>query len=320
MKRRRKKRRSRALPLIAGGLALAAAMDVARRVYRYRHLFAPSLEPMKSWDPEDYGIPREAIEEHWLETPDGELLYAWYARAERPIASALFCHGNKGNLTVSADLIPHLLDASINVLFFDYRGFGRSTGRPSVDGVVADGVTAAQFHNRIRPKALPSILYGYSLGGAVAAQVIRRHPFDGLILQSTFTSLPAVTRALFPHIPLHLIAGNVFDTLSVVKRLQVPLLVMHGGADEVIPPSMAHELHDACAAKKLKHIVDGGQHKDLYLRDRESLVETLNRFATDLPRNTRYPLEKANRREEWIDAAFRYLRRTIRRRFVHEPL
>ena len=323
VRKRRAKRKPKnhlALPLIAGVVAFAAGADLARRMFRLTQLFDPSPDPEKTWDPLDYGIPRAAVEEHWLETPDGELLYAWYCRSEQPIASALFCHGNRGNLTVSADVIPHLLNAGINVLIFDYRGFGRSTGRTTIDGVVADGVTAAQFHNSIRPKWAPSILYGYSLGGAVAAQVIRRHPFDGLILQSTFTSLPDVTRTLFPRIPLHLVAGKVFDTVSVVRRLQIPLLVLHGASDETVPAWMAHELHRACPSKKAIRIVDGGLHKDLYLRDCDALVQELNAFAKELPRNVRFPLEKAKRHEEWIDSAFKALRRAVRRTVLHRPL
>ncbi|HUP44900.1 MAG TPA: alpha/beta fold hydrolase [Thermoanaerobaculia bacterium] len=320
--RRRRKKSNPALPLLAAGGAVLTAAELARRVYRHTQLFCPSPDPVKSWDPKDYGIPDGAVEEHWFETPDGELLYGWYCRAKKPVASALFCHGNTGNLTVSADVIPHLLSAGINVLFFDYRGFGRSSGFASVNGVVADGITAAQFHHKIRPKKLPSILYGFSLGGGVAAQVIKRHPFDGLILQSTFTSLPDVTRALFPRLPLHLFAGKLFDTLSVIKRLTVPLLVVHGSDDEVIPCWMAHALHDHCGAeKKSIQIVDGGLHKDLYLRDCETLVWAINRFATDLPRNTRHiPLERATRAEEWIDGAFRFLRRAVRRKVAPQSV
>lgn len=301
---------------------MVTAAELARRIYRHTQLFAPSPDPVKSWNPADYGIPEGAVEEQWFETPDGELLYGWYCRAKRPIASALFCHGNTGNLTVSADVIPHLLSAGINVLFFDYRGFGKSTGFASINGVVADGLTAARFHNQIRPKKLPSILYGFSLGGAVAAQVIKRHPFDGLILQSTFTSLPDATRALFPRLPMHLLAGNLFNTLSVVRRLQAPLLVMHGSDDEVIPCSMAHALHDDCGAeRKSIHIVDGGLHKDLYVRDGDGLVWAINRFATQLPRNTHHiPLDKPRRAEEWIDAAFRFIRRSFRRKIAPQSV
>lgn len=314
--RRRKQATNLAVPLLAAGGALVTAAEIARRIFRHTQLFCPSPDPVKSWDPADYGIPRGAVEEMWFETPDGEELYGWYCRAPKPIASALFCHGNTGNLTVSADVIPHLLNAGINVLFFDYRGFGRSTGRASIGGVIADGLTAARFHNRIRPKNLPSILYGYSLGGAVAAQVIKRHPFDGLILQSTFTSLPDVTRVLFPRLPLHLLAGRLFDTRSVIRRLQVPLLILHGADDEVIPSWMAQALYESCptAAKSIQ-IVERGLHKDLYIRDCDSLVWAVNRFATGLPRNTRHiPLDRAPRVEELLASALRFIRRSVRRR------
>ncbi|HSP13521.1 MAG TPA: alpha/beta hydrolase [Thermoanaerobaculia bacterium] len=316
MRRRKKPLGQFVIPLIVGGAAITA-IDLARRVFRHVRLFCPSPLPMKSWDPADYGIPRQAVQDHWIETPDGELLHAWYCRSPRPIASAVYCHGNTGNLTLTADVIPHFLDAGINVLYFDYRGFGRSSGIPSINGIVADGLTAARFHDRIRPKGLPSILYGYSLGGAVAAQVIKRHPFDGLILQSTFTSLPAITRVTFPRTPMHLFAGNLFDTIGVVKRLTIPLLVVHGGSDEVVPCSMAHELFDACKGRKHIEIVEGGLHKDLYTRDCDSLVWAVNRFATELPHSTRaIPLEPVSDDDDLLNTALRYIRRRLRHRTV----
>jgi fermentation-respiration switch protein FrsA (DUF1100 family) len=309
---RKKKETNLLMPLVVGGAALTA-IDVARRLFRHTQLFCPSPDPVKSWDPADYGVPRDSVEEHWIETPDGEVLHAWYCRSPHPIASALYCHGNTGNLTLTAEVIPHFLSAGINVLYFDYRGFGRSSGLPSINGVVADGVTAARFHERIRPKALPSILYGYSLGGAVAAQVIKRHPFDGLILQSTFTSLPAITRVIFPA-PMHILAGNLFDTLGVVKRLTVPLLVIHGGSDEVVPCSMAHELFAACTSPKHIEIVDGGLHKDLYTRDCRSLIAAVNRFAASLPNDTRAIPLGPEEPDDVVDRALRYLRRRLRSR------
>lgn len=317
MRRRKQPQSYRiAIPLIVGGAAITA-IDLVRRAFRHAQLFCPAAEPVKSWDPADYGIPRDAVAEHWLETPDGELLYGWYCRSPRPVASAVYCHGNTGNLSSTAEVIPHFLAAGINVLFFDYRGFGRSSGIPSINGVVSDGVTAARFHERIRPKTLPSILYGYSLGGAVAAQVIRRHPFDGLILQSTFTSLPRITRALFPKLPLHRFAGDFFDTLAIVRRLTIPLLVIHGGQDEVVPCSMAYEIFDACHAPKQLEIVDGGLHKDLYVRDFSSLVLAVNRFATSLSGNTRHiPLAPPPDEERFVDSTLRYIRRALRRRPV----
>lgn len=276
----------RARNILFGGAALLGA-ELALRTYRHSQIFEPSPDPVKTWDPADYGIPREAVEEHWIETRDGERLHAWYCRAAKPVASGLFCHGNKGNLTVSADIIPHLLSAGLSILFFDYRGYGRSSGRATYGGVIADGITAAKFHDRIRPHHLPSILYGFSLGGAVAAQVIRHHPFDALILQSTFTSLPRLTRFLHPRLPLHLLAGRLFNTIRVVRKLDVPLLVLHGTEDEVIPCSMAHELFAACNTPKWMHCIEGGLHKDLYLREPGTLVRAISQFLAEVPRHMR---------------------------------
>lgn len=303
-----------AVPLVIGGLTLAA-FDIGRRLFRRSQVFCPDRNPVKSWDPADYGIPPEAVEEQWFESSDGELLYGWYCRAPKPVASGVFCHGNTGNLTITADVIPHLLDSGFNVLFFDYRGFGRSTGRPSFNGVIADGVAAARHHDKIRPKHLPSILYGFSLGGAIAAQVIRRHPFDGLILQSTFTSLPDMARVTWPNLPLHYFTGNLFNTLGVLRGLKVPLLLMHGAADEVAPVWMAHRLYDACPSDKMIHIVDGALHKDLYVRDPDALVWAIHQFSSSLPRNHRaHVVEPEPVFDQLIDAALRKLRRALRRR------
>jgi fermentation-respiration switch protein FrsA (DUF1100 family) len=304
----------RARNFLLGGAALLGA-DAALRSYRHSQLFEPTRDPIKTWNPADYGIPSHMVEEHWIDTPDGERLHAWYCRAEKPVASGLFCHGNKANLTKSADIIPHLLTAGLNILFFDYRGFGKSSGHATYAGVIADGVTAAQFHETIRPKDRPSILYGFSLGGAVAAQVIRRHPFDGFILQSTFTSLTRFARFLHPRVPLHLLAGRLFDTMRVVRRLTVPLLVLHGSEDEVIPCAMAQEIFDACETPKRLVRIEGGLHNDLYVREPDTLVRAISQFLEELPRHTRpMTVEAAPRYETFLALALRKCRRAFRRR------
>ena len=296
---------------IAGAFLLAAAFG--RRVYRRTQIFKPSPDPERGWDPAAYGIPPGVTEELWIETPDGERLHAWYCRAEKPVASALFCHGNRGNLTISAPIIPHLLAANLSVLFFDYRGYGKSSGTPSYDGVLDDAMTAARFHDSIRPRNLPSVLYGFSLGGAVAGQLIRRHRFDGLILQSTFTSLTAMARLLHPRVPLHLLAGDLFNTLDSVRKLQIPLLVLHGSADESIPCAMAHELFGACKTHKRIHIVEGGLHGDLYERDPAALVRAFSEFLAEVPLHARpFRIEPPSKVDEAIDAALRVMRHAIR--------
>jgi pimeloyl-ACP methyl ester carboxylesterase len=309
-----------AAPLLIGG-ATVMALDAARRIFRRMQLFCPTRQPEKSWNPEDYGIPKGATEELWIETDDGEYLYAWYCRAENPIASALYFHGNTGNLTTTAFTIPPLLRAGISVLYVDYRGFGRSTGSPSFNGIIEDGVAAARMHERLRPKNVPSLLYGYSLGGSIAAQVIRRFSFDGLLLQSTFTTLPEIAKVAFPRLPLHLVSGRLFDTLAVVKKLRIPVMIIHGGADEVCPCWMAHKLHDACASERKELlIVDGGLHKDLWMRDPDTLVREITRFIGTLPVGTHEIEAPTSPLDHLIDAAFRSVRRHLRRHPAQQPL
>jgi fermentation-respiration switch protein FrsA (DUF1100 family) len=280
MARRRSKLEDIAAPLLAGGAAVVA-LESFRRLYRLHQLFEPSREPEISWDPTDYGI--GDAEELAIETPDHETLHAWYCRAPQPIASALYCHGSAGNLTTVAHVVPSLLDAGVNVLLFDYRGYGKSSGSPSVAGVMKDVIAAARVHDRIRPRDKPSILYGYSLGGALAAQALKRLTFDGVILQSTFTNLPDITRFMWPRLPLHLVSGRLFDTLSVVRELRLPVLFIHGDADETCPSAMSQTLHDACASERKRIVVvGGGMHKDLYRRDPDLLVWAVNRFVTEI--------------------------------------
>jgi fermentation-respiration switch protein FrsA (DUF1100 family) len=307
--------------LLIGG-ATILALDLGRRLFRRSQLFCPTREPLISWDPQDYGIPRDRTEVLRIETDDGEELYGWYSRAKNPIASALYCHGNTGNLSNPAHAMPYLLDAGFNILLFDYRGFGLSTGTPTFSGIVDDGISAARLHDKIRPKNLPSILYGFSLGGAIAAQVIRRLPFDGLILQSTFTNLPDLARVAFPRVPIHLVSGRLFDTEDFLRHVKVPTLFIQGSADEVCPGWMAQKLYDACGASSKKLVlVEGGLHKDLFEReDSQELVWAINRFATDLPRTPHLAQDEPRAAEALLDRALRYVRRHRRRRLVQQPL
>lgn len=277
------RRLTAAMPLMAGGVALAA-LDVARRLFREHQLFEPSPEPERTWNPADYGLEAARVEEVTIPTHDGQSLYGWYCRAEKPVASALFCHGNRGNLTVDAPLLPVLVGAGMNVLTFDYRGYGRSAGRVTIRGILADAVYAARTHDELRPAKLPSILYGNSLGGAVAAQTTKRHRFDGVVLQSTFTNLRDMARHTFPNLPMHLIAGTTFDTLSIVRRLDVPLLILHGTADEVAPCTMAHALYEHCPAPRWIRTIENGQHRDIHTLDRPAFEGALRDFLREVGR------------------------------------
>lgn len=310
--RRGRRGQKLSLPLVLGGVTILA-LETGRRVFRLAQLFCPTHDPILTWNPEDYGLPRDRTEEVWIESADGQMLHGWYSRAKNPIASGVYCHGNTGNLTTFASAMPRLVESGINILLFDYRGFGKSTGLPSVHGVISDVIAAARFHDAIRPKHLPSILYGYSIGGAIAAQALRHHAFDGVILQSTFTSLPDITRAVFPRLPLHLFAGRLFDTKAIVQALTIPLLVIHGAADEVCPSWMANALHNACGSREKRvHFVEGGLHKDLWERDPVALAQLVHDFAMSLRAGAQSLSETRPLHAQLLDSAFRFARRRLR--------
>jgi uncharacterized protein len=262
--------------------ALVVALEAIRLLFRNSQLFCPERDPERSWNPADYGLDPSFVDDFGFESADGTVLHAWYCRAKNPIASVLYCHGNSGNLTFSAAKIPLLNASGLNVLLFDYRGFGRSSGRTTLAGVLDDAAAAAEEHDRIRPRDLPSILYGYSLGGAIGAQVAKEHPFDGVILQSTFTNLADMARVRFPKLPVHLISGTEFDTLAIVRELHLPLLIIHGTNDEVIPHWMGETLFKSCTKGHALVLLEGAMHTNLYDHSGPGIVKAIHRFALSL--------------------------------------
>jgi uncharacterized protein len=250
-------------PALGAALAgLVGSAEIGRRLFRRSQLFRPEREPVLNWNPRDYGLHPDRVEELSF-NGSGVDLYGWYCRAESPVASFLFCHGQSGNLTWTARGVADLVEAGFNVFTFDYRGYGRSSGRPTIRGVVRDAIAAANEHDRLRPPEIPSIMWGYSLGGAIGAQAFVSHDFEGLVLQSTFTTLRSIARSAFPDWPLHLLAGSIFDTVSIVRELDVPVLIIHGEQDETVPLEMGQLLHESCASSEFE-IIRQGSHLDLF--------------------------------------------------------
>jgi fermentation-respiration switch protein FrsA (DUF1100 family) len=212
--------------------------------------------------PADAGLPYRELA---FNTADGERLYGWWITTSRspPAGHVLFCHGNGGNIgdrLIDAQL---LTGAGFNLLLFDYRGYGRSTGRPDEEGTYRDAL-AARDALVSQPECEPGgvIYLGESLGGAIALELAVQGPPEGLILQSTFTSVRAMARRHYPVIP----SGFVPDAYPSIRRigeLRAPLLVLHGDRDEVVPLSQGRELFDAAPEPKQIHAFRGLGHSDL---------------------------------------------------------
>jgi fermentation-respiration switch protein FrsA (DUF1100 family) len=199
-----------------------------------------------------------------LETEDGEQLHGWWITGGTPTSGHLmFCHGNGGNVGDRVMNAKLLAAAGFEVLLFDYRGYGRSSGRPDETGTYKDA-RAARAALLAQPGVDPLRVFylGESLGGAVALHLALESPPRGLVLQSTFTSIRDVARRHYPVVPTALLP-DAYPSVRLIAELDAPLLLLHGDRDKVIPLSHGRALFDAAPGRKHMHVFPGVGHDDM---------------------------------------------------------
>lgn len=222
-----------------------------------------------------------SFEDLVLITADGIPVSAWWLPASDARATLLFCHGNAGNISHRLDAVKILQGLSLNVLLFDYRGYGKSGGTPSEKGLYLDAETAWQYLVQKRGLAADQILIlGKSLGGPVAAHLAARNRPGGLILQSTFTSMVNLGVRLYPYLPVRILARFRFPTDVFLSRVKCPVLVIHSHDDEIIPVSFGRELLDAAREPKRMLEIRGG-HNDGMFVSVEQYSTAVNTFLDD---------------------------------------
>jgi fermentation-respiration switch protein FrsA (DUF1100 family) len=220
-------------------------------------------------------------QEVWFSARDGTRLNGWFfpadPKAKHRDLMVLFCHGNAGNISHRLHTCQALLETGVGVFVFDYRGYGRSSGRPGEEGTYQDAEGAYDWLCQQGYTRTNIVAFGESLGGAVATELALRRPLRGLILISTFTSIPAIGAELFPWLPVNWICTIRYDSLSKLPRLNVPLLVMHSRADRIIGYQHGERLFAAANEPKLLWEVFG-DHNDTLLTGPEQCQEGLRRF------------------------------------------
>ena len=166
-----------------------------------------------------------------------------------------------------------LAAVGFDVLAFDYRGYGRSTGRPDEEGTYRDARAArAALMREPGLESSPVLYLGESLGGAVALALALEHPPHALVLQSTFTGVREMAHLHYPFIPAVLVP-DAYPSLRLIPELRAPLLVVHGERDEIVPPSHAHALFEAAPEPKRLHVFPGAGHNDLIPLGGEAYAE-----------------------------------------------
>jgi len=201
-----------------------------------------------------------------IETEDGVTISGWFIpAADRACGTLLFFHGNAGNISHRLDSIATFHRLGLNTLIIDYRGYGQSEGKPTEQGTYLDAAAAWRYlveERQIPPTEI--IIFGRSLGGAVAAWLAYTHPPQALILESTFTSVPDVAAQAYPFLPVRRLGRIDYNTLERLPEMKTPLLIVHSRDDNVIPYSHGQALFAAANEPKEFLEIRGG-HNDGFI-------------------------------------------------------
>ncbi|MEV6443383.1 alpha/beta fold hydrolase [Amycolatopsis sp. NPDC051716] len=251
---------------------LLAAVWVAQR----RLIYLPDRRPVPAAASVLPGTSETIVEDVRLRTADGLELGAWYLRpaGRDPAATVLVAGGNGGNRAGRAPLAAKLAQAGLAVLVFDYRGYGGNPGEPTEDGLALDVRAARRFlteDRRVPPGRL--VYFGESLGSAVVTELALEHPPAGLLLRSPFVDLAAVGAERYPYLPVRLLLRDRFPVKEQAARLHVPVVVVVGGRDSIVPPAQSREVAAAASARLVE--IPGAGHNDPILLDGPELVEAV---------------------------------------------
>lgn len=254
------------IALLAAGTTSCSLPDAVQR----KLVFRPVVQDWAGYSPEILNQ-----EEIWIPVGTaGERLHAWWLASPQAAHTVLYFHGARVNLSGSVYRLRAFRDAGYNVLAIDYRGFGKSApALPSERSVYEDAEAAWRWLDTRVPDRRRRILYGHSLGGAVAAEVaLRGGNAAALVLESTFTSIGEMA-------PRGLVLTQGLDLLGKLEQLELPVLIIHGAQDEVVPPEMARRLYRAARGPKRLLMVEGAGHHWVAFRAGDALYDALQEIA-----------------------------------------
>lgn len=222
-----------------------------------------------------------SFEDVYIKTEDNIKINSWFIPSSNAKYTILFCHGNAGNLTDRLDKINLLYGLGLNIFIIDYRGFGRSQGRPSENGLYLDAKAAYAYlvnHRNISPEQI--ILYGESLGTAVVINLASEVKIRALMVEGAFSRGKDMAKKIYPFLPSFLFS-NKFDSLTKIKKVEAPKLFIHSRNDEIVSFSLAKKLYDT--APEPKHFVEiTGGHNTAFLDSKERYISSIASFIGQL--------------------------------------
>jgi uncharacterized protein len=263
------------LTLIGAILLALVAIRWIVRLYEPQMAFYPSKG--EDATPAAYGIPFTPLT---VTTADGARLRVWHLSRRDAQAQVVYFHGNGGNLSMWSDVIVDIARHGFDVIAFDYRGYGVSTGSPTEQGLYRDADAVIELaHGRLRRADVPLVYWGRSLGTTVAAYASTVRRPGGVILEAGFPSARAVVQTNPVLAVLGWFASYEFPTARWMADSRVPALSLHGDADRVIPYSLGRELYDAIPGEKQFVTIKGGDHNDPTPRDAVTYWRAIEEFA-----------------------------------------
>lgn len=267
---------SRAVIFLA---VLLIAIIAFAQFLRRTGMFFPDRYPTGRWDVNDWLV---TPAEHWFTASDDVKLHAWWFAASDPKAPVMiWFHGNAGNLTDRAEMCTGLAQRGVSVFIFDYRGYGRSAGRASESGLFRDSLAAFDYVRKHTANDI--VLYGESLGGPFAAYVAKeRKPVRAVVLENTFPSLKDLGNAIYKPLPLGWTAPFAMRTTAWLNEAGVPVLVMHGQRDAVIPYALGAQLFEDLRVPKVMLTSHAG-HSEIPLFEAPRYYDTVTRFIRKGP-------------------------------------
>ena len=278
MRRTLKTLATRAVVVVAI-LAVAGFSVRHTKLLDRQFIFFPDQELVGT--PGDRGL---GYEEVFFSASDGVKLHGWFVPGEKK-ATLLWFHGNAGNISHRLENLELLYSRlGVSVFIFDYRGYGRSEGRASEKGTYLDAEAAIEYlRSRQGPdKEQDIVLFGRSLGCAVAVEMATRHQVRGVILESPFTSIRAMGQRAYPYLPVGILSRLVearYDSLSKIGEVHSPLMIVHGDRDETVPIGLGRELFEAANEPKRFYTIEGAEHNDTYWVGGDAYFDALKRFV-----------------------------------------
>ena len=218
------------------------------------------------------------FEDVFFKTTDNLTLNGWYVPSKGAVTTILFCHGNAGNISHRIEKLKFFHDLGCNIFVFDYRGYGRSQGRPSEKGFYNDAKAAYEWL-LFRGIASSQIIgYGESIGGAVMVDLASKEKMKAVILDSTLTSVKDLIARAYPFLPYWVFYSR-FDSETKIKSVKVPKLMIHSQNDEIIPFAIGRKLYEVSPEPKEFFQIHGG-HNSCFYESQESLREKIGNFIS----------------------------------------